>query len=205
MLIFFIKGLIIGFSVAAPVGAIGLLCIRRSLTQGPLLGFVSGLGAATADTLYGLVAGCGFTFLSHALIENRLLLQFAGGIFLCWLGVKSLRSSPSPLSRPSSAKGEDVLKAYLSTFFLTVANPATILSFIGVFAGLGLAERQGNLLLTSCLVLGIFLGSTLWWFVLCYGVGLLRERFTLHSLRWVNYISGFVIISFGLFALYKLV
>src|SRR5690349_8522723 len=123
-----IKGLIIGFSIAAPVGPIGILCIRRTLEHGRFIGFVSGLGAATADGVYGLIAGLGLTVITNFLIGQQWWLQIIGGAFLCYLGVKIFFSKPSNTS--AKAEGDKPFTAYVSTLFLTITNPVTILSFI---------------------------------------------------------------------------
>lgn len=198
-LTFLFRGILIGFSIAAPVGPIGVLCIRRTLTDGRAAGLVSGLGAATADALYGCVAGFGLTLISNFLVQQQWWLGLIGGLFLCYLGVKTLLSTPA--EQAASAKGTGLLGAYASTFFLTVTNPVTILAFAAIFAGLGLANTSGSYGAAAILVLGVFLGSALWWLLLSGGVSLLRERFTTTGLQWVNRISGVIILGFGLFAL----
>jgi threonine/homoserine/homoserine lactone efflux protein len=118
---FLISGIIIGFSIAAPVGPIGVLCIRRTLAEGRLHGLVSGLGAATADAVYGCIAAFGLTFISDVLVQQQLWLRIIGGAFLIFLGVKTILSKPS--EKPSSEKRTGLLTAYGSTFFLTLTNP----------------------------------------------------------------------------------
>lgn len=198
-LTFLFRGILIGFSIAAPVGPIGVLCIRRTLADGRVAGLVSGLGAATADALYGCVAGFGLTLISNFLVRQQWWLGLIGGLFLCYLGGKTLLSTPA--EQAASAKGTGLLGAYASTFFLTVTNPVTILAFAAIFAGLGLANTSGNYGAAAILVLGVFLGSALWWLLLSGGVSLLRERFTATGLQWVNRISGVIILGFGIFAL----
>lgn len=198
-LTFLFRGILIGFSIAAPVGPIGVLCIRRTLADGRVAGLVSGLGAATADALYGCVAGFGLTLISNFLVRQQWWLGLIGGLFLCYLGGKTLLSTPA--EQAASAKGTGLLGAYASTFFLTVTNPVTILAFAAIFAGLGLANTSGNYGAAAILVLGVFLGSALWWLLLSGGVSLLRERFTATGLHWVNRISGVIILGFGIFAL----
>jgi threonine/homoserine/homoserine lactone efflux protein len=197
-----LKGLLIGFSIAAPVGPIGVLCIRRTLAQGRAAGLVSGLGAATADALYGCIAGFGLTFISGLLISQQNWLKLFGGAFLCYLGIRTLLAQPA--ERAAAAGGMGLAGAYTSTFFLTLTNPTTILSFVAVFAGLGLASMGGNYATAAVLVLGVFVGSALWWLLLSGGVGLLRARFDTRAMRWVNRISGGVITAFGLLALASL-
>ena len=199
----FFRGLVIGFSIAAPVGPIGVLCIRRTLADGQISGLVSGLGAATADAMYGCVAGFGLTFISSLLIDQQMWLRLFGGLFLLYLGIKTLLSRPS--DQAANAAGSGLLGSYVSTFLLTVTNPLTILSFVAIFAGLGLANTSGTYISAVILVLGVFLGSALWWLLLSGGVGVFRDKFNTQGLLWVNRISGVIITVFGMVALGGLV
>jgi threonine/homoserine/homoserine lactone efflux protein len=195
-----LRGLLIGLSIAAPVGPIGVLCIRRTLADGRTVGFVSGLGAATADMLFGCVAGFGLTFISGVLLEQQLWLRLVGGLFLCYLGVKTLLSRPAEVA--ATAQGKGLLGAYTSTLFLTATNPLTIFAFAAIYAGLGAAAGDYGAAMT--LVAGVFTGSALWWLLLSGGVSLFRAKFTSRSLLWVNRISGVVIVGFGCFSLLSL-
>ena len=199
---FLLRGLIIGFSIAAPVGPIGVLCIRRTLAEGRASGLVSGLGAATADAIYGCIAGFGLTFISSILIGQQGWLRLVGGGFLCYLGLKTFLARPA--EQAASAEGNGLVGAYASTFFLTLTNPMTILSFAAIFAGLRVASANGNYVSVGVLVLGVFIGSALWWLTLSGVVGVFRCKFDSHWLRWVNRISGVIITGFGLFALLSL-
>jgi threonine/homoserine/homoserine lactone efflux protein len=199
---FLLRGLLIGFSIAAPVGPIGVLCIRRTLAAGRAVGLVSGLGAATADAIYGCIAGFGLTFISNFLIGQQVWLRLLGGGFLCYLGLRTFLSRPA--EQAASAPGKGLVGAYASTFFLTVTNPMTILSFAAIFAGLGAGGASGNYVSATVLVVGVFIGSALWWFLLSGGVSLFRRRLNSHALRWVNIISGLIIMGFGLIALFSL-
>ncbi|MDB9512528.1 LysE family transporter [Kamptonema animale CS-326] len=196
---FFSRGLIIGFSIAAPVGPIGVLCIRRTLAQGRAVGLISGLGAATADGLYGSIAGFGLTFISGFLVSQQVWLRIIGGIFLCYLGITTFLEKPAQSAAEVTGKG--LIGTYASTFFLTVTNPLTILSFAAIFAGLGVASAGSNYLDSGILVLGVFLGSALWWLLLTIGVSILRKKFDDRSLIWINRTSGLIIIVFGIIAL----
>jgi threonine/homoserine/homoserine lactone efflux protein len=200
---FLFRGVIIGLSIAAPVGPIGILCIKRTLNSGRIVGLASGLGAATADAFYGFVAAFGLTFISSFLVNQRNWLQLVGGLFLCFLGVRTFISQPPENSlQPEQA---DIWRAYVSTLFLTLTNPLTILSFAAIFAGLGLANQQGNLTGSVLTVLGVFLGSTTWWVFLSGITSLVRGRLTLSAFRWVNRLSGVVIFGFGVAAIIDLV
>jgi threonine/homoserine/homoserine lactone efflux protein len=196
---FLLRGLAIGFSIAAPVGPIGVLCIRRTLAEGWAPGLVSGLGAATADAIYGCIAGFGLAFISNFLVSQQVWLRLIGGVFLCYLGIKTLLAKPA--EQASLGSGNGLLGGYASTFLLTLTNPMTIISFAAIFAGLGLAGASGNYGSAGILVLGVFIGSALWWLILSSGVGIFRARINSQGLRWVNRISGVIILGFGLFAL----
>lgn len=198
----FLRGLAIGFAIAAPVGPIGLLCIRRTLAHGPGVGFASGLGAATADAIYGAIAAFGLTTVSAVLIGGERWLRLAGGLFLVVLGVRTARARPSPGGATPASEG--LVRAYTSTVLLTLANPLTILSFVAVFAGLGLGGETAARGAALTLVLGVFLGSALWWLILSGGAGLFRERLSTGTLAWVNRLAGAGIASFGAAALISL-
>lgn len=199
----FIKGVIIGLSIAVPVGPIGVLCIRRTLTQGRMIGFLSGLGAATADAFYGAIAGFGLTVLSNLLVGQQTGLRLIGGGLLCIIGVKTFLSKPA--EQGNSVEGNTRWGAYLSTFILTLTNPMTILFFAAVFAGLGVGSGSDHYLSAGILVLGVFMGSASWWLVLSGFTGLLRGMFNVNRMRWLNRISGLIIIGFGLIAFLSLV
>ncbi len=195
---FFVKGLVVGFSIAAPVGPIGVLCIRRSLAGGVAMGLATGLGAATADAAYGCVAGFGLTAVSSFLVQRQTWLALIGGVFLCYLGVRTFLSKPASETTQSSSRS--LLSAYTSTVVLTLTNPATILSFVAVFAGLGLGANASYLAAAS-LVFGVFTGSALWWLILSNGIGLLRSRVNSAWMQAINRLSGVALLAFGLYAL----
>ena len=195
------KGLLLGLAIAAPVGPIGVLCIRRTLASGWLTGFLTGMGAATADGFYGGVAAFGLTAISGALVAQQGVVRVVGGVLLCYLGIRTLLAKPAA-EAASARGGHGLAGAYLSTVGLTLTNPATILSFAAVFAGLGLAATVGNIIIApGLLTLGVFLGSACWWLLLSGGVSLLRIRLTSGALRWVNRASGILLLGFGVVAL----
>lgn len=197
-----LRGLVLGFSIAATVGPIGVLVIRRSLAEGRLVGFVSGLGAATADFFYGAIAAFGLTAVAGLMISQQAWLRLVGGAFLVYLGVRTFLAQPA--GQAAEASGRGLLGAYGSTLFLTLTNPATILSFAVIFAGLGLAGFEGGAWASLALVVGVFLGSAGWWLLLSGGVSLLKGQVTLRGLVWVNRIAGGIIVAFGIAALASL-
>lgn len=207
MLELFLKGLLIGFAIAAPVGPIGVLCMQRSLHDGFRVGLMTGMGAALADGTYGLIAGFGLTAISSMLVAHQFWIRIIGGLFLLYLGIKVLISPPR---QRSSTGNSDRLPwhAFATTFLLTLANPMTILSFLAVFAGLGLGSSSINNSYSYAvlLVLGITLGSAFWWFLLSGGVAfILHHRMSPNAMRVVNWISGGIILVFGIFSLKVLV
>jgi len=198
----FLKGLIVGLSIAVPVGPIGVLCIRRTLAKSRMIGFLSGLGAATADAFYGAIAGFGLTILSNFLIGQKLWLHLIGGGLLCLLGVKTFLSRPA--EEGSCIEGSSLWNAYLSTFFLTLTNPMTLLFFAAVFAGLGIGSERHHYVAAGILVSGVFIGSAMWWLILIGFTGILRGLFNSERQQWLNRISGLIIIGFALYAFLSL-
>lgn len=196
---FFWQGLAIGFSIAAPVGPIGVLCIRRTLAAGMTVGFVSGLGAALADATYGAMAAFGLAALTDLMVSQQSWLRIVGGLYLCYLGAKTFVTRPA--DKPAEVKAGNLTAAFVSTLFLTLTNPSTIVSFIGVFAGFGLGSGANSYGTAGLMVAGVFLGSAVWWLLLSGGVGYWRDRFDARKLTWVNRLSGAVILIFGLSAL----
>jgi threonine/homoserine/homoserine lactone efflux protein len=188
--------LLLGFAIAAPVGPIGVLCIRRTLADGRFIGLLSGLGAATADMIYGAVAAFGLTAVQGLLVREQVWLQFVGGLFLLYLGIRTYMAPPADHgTRSGDPRGR--LSAYLTTLGLTLTNPATILSFTIIFAGFRLVDARGGILAPALLVLGVFLGSAAWWLLLSGAVGLFRERFNSSWILWVNRIAGVMVAGFG--------
>ncbi len=206
----FLRGFAIGLAIAAPVGPIGILCIRRALVYGRLSGFISGLGAATADAMYGSIAALGLTAISIRLTAAQDELKLIGGLFLCYLGVRTMLESPRRLdtASPKGKEAGDVTVSrkalgmdFGSAFLLTISNPMTILSFAAIFAGLGAVGREtsGPWMVTA----GVFLGSASWWLLLSTVAGLLGKHWPgAQTARKVNLISGVVILGFGAAALF---
>lgn len=197
----FLKGLIIGFAIAAPVGPIGILCIQRSLHDGFKVGLMTGLGAALADGTYGLIAGFGLTAISSLLVAQQFWVRIIGGVFLLYLGIKILLTPPRNKSA-SSKSDRSPWHACATTYFLTLTNPMTILSFVAIIAGLGLGSTVTDYTHAILLVIGITLGSAIWWLLLSGGVAyILHKRISPSFMRIINWISGGIILMFGLVAI----
>lgn len=196
MLHVFIKGCLVGLFIAIPVGPVGVLCMRRTLTKGKLSGLFSGLGAASADALYAGITGFGLSFISDALLDYRRWIEVVGGVILVIIGAKAFRSKP--LSDEDAPPKRRLVSDFVTTFMLTFTNPATILSFAAFFAGLGLASSINSAELATAVVAGVFCGSALWWFTLSEIMGFLRQKNPQALLLKINKISGIVLIVFGI-------
>jgi threonine/homoserine/homoserine lactone efflux protein len=204
----FFSGIVIGISIAAPVGPIGLLCIQRTISKNRLSGLISGMGAATADMIYGSIAVFGLSYLSDLLIKQQNILGLMGGLFLIALGLKTLftkvtKDGSTEIKLESQPNHQtQFFSDYLSTFLLTLTNPITILSFSAIYAGIGYSMSNTTNLTGLWFVLGVFIGSSIWWISLSWFVSLLRGKILQsNTIRWINIISGFVIIAFGIYAL----
>ncbi|HUW19478.1 MAG TPA: LysE family transporter [Sedimentisphaerales bacterium] len=199
----FFKGIVVGFLVATPLGPIAVLCIQRTLNEGKIHGMVSGLGAATADALYGLIAAFGLTFVSNFLVKEQLWLRVGGGILLCYMGGRIFLSRP--VQRAASGNGASYTNNYISTFLLTLANPGTFIAFAAMFAGFGLVQANGHYASAGLLVAGVFVGSEIWWLILSSVAATFLQRLGYGKLSWLNKIAGIVIAGFGLFVLLSLI
>ncbi len=198
-----LRGIIIGFAIAAPVGPIGVLCIQRTLNRGASFGFVSGLGAATADACYGIIAAFSVAAVFNFLNAQKVWFSLAGGLYLGYLGIKAFRTVPD--SKIEASNGMGRISAYLSIFALTLTNPMTIFAFAAVFAGFGFGDTDGNYLNAVILVIGVFTGSALWWLTLSGITGLIRRKFNTTHLAWVNRVSGGVILGFAVYIIVGLI
>ncbi len=194
LIIALLKGIAVGIVIALPCGPVGVLCVRRTLFEGPVFGFISGTGAATADTIFGIVAGFGLTFVRDTLLAWQDWLAGAGGIFLVYAGMRALLSARVP--DPEPIAGERLFTAYASTFALTITNPITILAFAAVFAKVGVTDDLG-LLGIGVMVVGVFLGSLLWWLGLSFGIAGLRRTAHAFQLVWLNRVSGGILTVSG--------
>ena len=201
----FVKGLIAGFLIAAPVGPINVMCVRRTIVHGRLVGIVSGLGAAAADTFFGAIAAFGLTFIHDFLMREKFWFGIGGAALLFVIGLRILFAELPEEKK----KGEDetdpanLLGDFTSTGFLTLTNPVTVLSFLAVFSAFGVQSEERSLADSWLLLLGVFLGSSLWWLVLTTTVDLFRDRFNREGLRWANRIAGVLILVFAAVVLWN--
>ncbi len=194
-----IRGFILGFTIAAAVGPISLLVIRRTLAEGRVVGLASGLGVATADGAYGAIAAFGLGAITQVLIDFRPVLAVVGGVFLLWLAWKTANAVPLDPGTVAPARPGGLARAYLTILALTMTNPMTILSFGALFAGLGVTS--GDTTGAPLITLGVFLGSTAWWIVLTGVVAALRSRVTTTWIRRINVGSGVAIWLFAMISI----
>ncbi|HEV8073396.1 MAG TPA: LysE family transporter [Opitutaceae bacterium] len=191
-----VKGFAIGFAVAAPVGPVGLLCIRRSILDGRLAGFVTGLGAATGDAIFGLIAAIGLTSVTVFLNGHARGFQLIGGLCLLAIGTTTIRSHPPERTR-QPVHAPNLTAAYVSTVFLTLANPITIAGFIAIFTGFGVGLTTAGLAQISWLVAGVFLGSAAWWLLLSGFAAWLGKKIPDGGLHAINIGTGLAIALIG--------
>ncbi|HTY67505.1 MAG TPA: LysE family transporter [Alphaproteobacteria bacterium] len=200
-----VKGLIAGFLIAAPVGPINVMCVRRTIVHGRLVGLISGLGAAAADTFFGAIAAFGLTFIHDFLMREKFWFGIGGAALLLVIGVRILLAKP-PQEKKDDDEEKDpasLLGDFTSTGFLTLTNPVTVLSFLAVFSAFGVQNEERSLADSWMLLVGVFLGSSVWWLLLTTTVALFRDKFNREGLRWANRIAGVVILAFAAVVLWK--
>ncbi|HSZ75261.1 MAG TPA: LysE family transporter [Rhizomicrobium sp.] len=208
-LVLIISGVVIGLIVAAPIGPVNLICIRRTLAFGQANGFAAGLGAAMGDGAFAIVTGFGLTAIAQIIEGYSIILELAGGIMLVAFGVHTFITTPDvrELARMKEAEGASTLvRAMASTFALTITNPATLFGFAALFAGLGgLAGGNASFVETAIVVGGVIAGSILWWFTLTAFVGMFHQNINDRVMKIINHASGIIITLFGLAVLGHLV
>jgi len=191
----FFHAMIAGLALAAPVGPVGLVCIRRTLSRGMLSGLLSGMGAAFVDALYASVAAFGVTIISSTLAKYSNVLMLAGGVLLCALGVHAIRSHKVIVA--SDAPTHTIYGDFASTFVLTMTNPATIIGFAALFSALGLTGEEGSRHGAIILVAGVFAGSSLWWLILSTTMHHIRHLLSEKTMHWINLVSGSALVVIG--------
>ena len=201
ILVLFLKGLLVGFVIAAPVGPVGVLCVQRTLVFGTTAGLLSGLGAALGDAVYGCIAAFGLTLISQWLSAHAEMFRLGGGLFLLVLGSRMLLVRPRRQSGNASDESNlSFTHAFMSTALLTLTNPITIVAFLGIFSFVGIAELDGRSSLGAiALVLGVLLGSEVWWLALALGANRFGRRLNEGGMLWINRGSGLLMLAFGLY------
>jgi len=204
ILILFCKGILIGFAIAAPVGAVGILCIRRTLSNHKLLATLTGMGSACADMFYGTVAAFSLAGITDFITKHEFYLKLFGGILIAWIGFAIIK-------HPSRKKTEEIegidspLHAFTSAFVLTLSNPITLIVFAAAFTAMGVAPIYQSFTQASFLVAGVFIGASFWWIFLITTIYLLRHRLSEAQLLWINHFSGVILIGFSVYILLSLI
>ena len=193
---FIIKGIVVGIAVSAPLGPLGILTIQRTINKGFFSGFFSGFGAAFADIIYAAIAGFGVSIIAVFLETYQLPIRLLGGLLIAALGVKIFYANPIKQIRKQRAQKTNFFSDFVSSFFITITNPLTVIFFGAVFAGLGLEEDSSGSAVTYTLI-GIFAGASIWWLSLTLIINIFRKKIRLRNLWWINKITGSLIVIFG--------
>ena len=196
-----IKGLIIGLLVSVPLGPIGVLCIQRTLNRGRMAGFISGLGAAAADTIFAIIAGFGLTIIINFIEEKHLYFQIIGGLFVLYIGIRIFNTNPVKQLKLQKLNKTKLSQDFVSVFLLTLSNPMAIFLFLAIMAAINVASDTLSLVEIATLAVGISGGAFLWWFVLASIANRFRKKIRLKSIWWLNKITGSVVFLFGLIVL----
>jgi threonine/homoserine/homoserine lactone efflux protein len=197
--LFIIKAILIGISVSAPLGPIAVLSIQRTLNKGFKSGFISGIGAASADIIYAIIVGFSITFISDFLTKYQEYFRIIGGMFLIYIGFKIFSSNPGKQVRKLRLKGNNYYKDFITAFFLTISNPLTILAFGAFFTGLGMVDKAGGQFPIVVMIVSVFSGALIWWLGLISIVTIFKKRIRLRNLLWINRITGSLIVVFALY------
>ena len=198
---FLVKGIVVGFLASIPLGPVGVLCIQRTINKGRTSGLFSGMGAATVDSFFALVAALGLTFIINFIEEQQFYIQLLGGGVLIFLGTRIFNTNPIQQIRRHRKKKNKLVEDFLSVLFLTLSNPLAVFLFVAAFAGIGLVTSKDSSVKSSLIIAGVFLGATFWWASLTFFVDLFRKKFRLKQLWWINKIAGVIIIVFGIAAM----
>jgi threonine/homoserine/homoserine lactone efflux protein len=199
-----IKGIFMGLLVSIPPGPVGALCIKRTISRGIKSGVITGIGAASADTLYAIIAGLGVGFVINFIEQERYWIQLGGAAIILIIAIKLFYTNPAVEFRNNRSRKSNLFEEYLSVFFITLSNPLVIFIFIALFAGFNLLEGPNRFLSTLFLIGGVFSGAMLWWFSLSVLVDRFRNRIRLKNIWWLNRILGIIVFGCGVLALIKL-
>ncbi len=200
-----VKGVIVGLLASIPLGPIGVICIQRTVNKGKLSGFLSGLGAATADTIFAAIAGFSLTFVISYIEEKQFIFQAIGGLIVFLLGIKIFYTNPVRQLRRHKRKQNNLLEDYFSVLAVTITNPLAVFLFIALFASLGVVTDSSNWTHSLITTSGVFFGAALWWYILTSLVNAFRTKFRLKQLWWINKVSGAAIFTLGAIAIVGLI
>ena len=201
---FLIKGIIVGLVVSIPLGPMGVLCVQRTLNKGKSSGFSSGMGIATADSIFALIAGLGISFIIHFLSEQQLIIKMIGGLVIALIGLKIFIANPVKQLKKHRREGKNLFEDFISILFMALSNPLTVFLYIAIFAGLNLNDVAAGYSSALLVVAGVFVGASISWFAISTVVNYFRAKIRLRRLMWINRIAGITIILFGVFAICSL-
>ena len=201
---FLIKGFIVGLVVSIPLGPMGVLCVQRTLNKGKSSGFSSGMGIATADAIFALIAGLGISFIIHFLSEQQLIIKMIGGLVIALIGLKIFIANPVKQLKKHRKEGKTLFEDFFSILFMALSNPFTIFLYIAIFAGLNLHDVSSGYSSALLVVAGVFVGASISWLAISTVVNHFRAKIRLRRLMWINRIAGITIILFGVFAICSL-
>jgi threonine/homoserine/homoserine lactone efflux protein len=193
-----IKGIITGLLVSVPLGPIGILVIQRTLNKGRMSGFVSGLGATAADTIFALIAGLGLSIIINFIRDRQVFFQIAGGLFVIYIGLRIFYTNPVKTLKLQRMNKTMLSQDFVSVFLLTISNPMAIFIFLAIMAAINIGGDQLNFFELSVLLAGVFTGAAVWWFILSSIANRFRKRIRLRSIWWMNKITGTVVFIFGI-------
>ena len=199
---YLLKGIIVGLLASIPLGPVGVLCIQRTLNKGRMSGFFSGMGAATVDAIFALIAALGLTFIINFIEEQQFAIQLVGGIILIILGLRIFYKNPIKQIRKSKRSKNKPIQDFISVFLLTLSNPVAVFLFVAALASIDIVSVESPFISTLMVVVGVFCGALLWWVSLISFVDLFRKRFRLKQMWWINKIAGVIITCFGIFAIF---
>jgi threonine/homoserine/homoserine lactone efflux protein len=199
-----IKGILMGLLVSVPPGPVGAMCIKRTMSRGIRSGVVSGIGAASADTLYALVAGLGLSYVINFIEKEQYWIQLIGSIIIMGIAIKMFYTNPAVEFRNNRTRRSKPMEEYLSIFLVTLSNPMVVFIFIAMFAGFNMLDGNTNPFITLFLIGGVFAGAMLWWFILSLTVNRFRNRIRLKNIWWMNKILGVIVFICGLVIIIKL-
>lgn len=193
-----------GLLVSIPPGPVGAMCIKRTINRGIRSGVVTGIGAASADTLYAIIAGLGVGYVINFIEQERYWIQLVGAAIILIIAIKLFYTNPAVEFRNNRTKKTNLFEEFVSVFFITLSNPLVVFIFIALFAGFNLLDGPNRYLSALFLIGGVFSGAMLWWFSLSVLVDRFRNRIRLKNIWWLNRILGIIVFGCGVLALLKL-
>lgn len=197
----FIHGIIIGLLASIPLGPIGILCIQRTINKKLLSGFFSGLGAASADTIFAMISLFFYTYVIGYIERHMQLIKIIGGVLIIAIGIKLFLTKTNSSIKRNRQSNSALVKDFFSIFALTISNPAYILVFFGWFAAFKIGDYDFTIFTHTLMIIGVFIGAAIWWGILTFSVNILRKKFTIRHIYYINKVAGIIISILGFFAI----